>query len=176
MAAGSETKKAYDENYQKQNIRQIKLNMNRKTEPEILEWLEKQDNIQGYIKRIIREDMTKEEKKMKTYIIKPDYIENFGNDANSMTVLTEDDVERLAEDWEMDVDELKGQLIEQERHAFRPIHRFAGRQEWQKLNELIEFDSGVEEPMYETEDDYKRAVRDGFVTYDGYYTTIWVDD
>lgn len=57
MAAGSETKKAYDENYQKQNIRQIKLNMNRKTEPEILEWLEKQDNIQGYIKKIIKEDM-----------------------------------------------------------------------------------------------------------------------
>lgn len=172
MAAGSETKKAYDENYQKQNIRQIKLNMNRKTEPEILEWLEKQDNIQGYIKKIIKEDM---KMKMKTYIIKPDYIENFGNEANSMTVLTEDDVERLAEDWEMDVDELKDQLIEQERHAFTPIHRFAGRQDWQKLNELIEFDSGVEEPMYETEEDYKRAVRDGFVTYDGYYTTIWED-
>lgn len=171
MAAGSESKKAYDENYQKQNIRQIKLNMNRKTEPELLEWLEKQDNIQGYIKKIIKEDM-----KMKTYIIKPEYIDRFGNEANAMTVLTEDDVERLAEDWEMDVDELKDQLIEQERHAFRPIHRFAGRQDWQKLNELIEFDSGVEEPMYETEEDYKRAVRDGFVTYDGYYTTIWVDD
>lgn len=162
--------------YEKENLRQIRLKINRKTEPELLEWLEKQDNIQGYIKRIIREDMTKEEKKMKTYIIKPDYIENFGNDANSMTVLTEDDVERLAEDWEMDVEELKDQLIEQERHAFRPIHRFAGRQDWQNLNEMIEFDSGVEEPMYETEDDYKRAVRDGFVTYDGYYTTIWVDD
>lgn len=62
MAAGSETKKAYDENYQKQNIRQIRLSMNRKTEPEILEWLEKQNNIQGYIKKIIKEDM-----KMKKY-------------------------------------------------------------------------------------------------------------
>ena len=62
MAAGSENKKEYDEKYQKQNIRQIKLNMNRKTEPEILEWLEKQDNIQGYIKKIIKEDM-----KMKKY-------------------------------------------------------------------------------------------------------------
>lgn len=57
MAAGSETKKAYDENYQKQNIRQIRLSMNRKTEPEILEWLEKKENIQGYIKKIIKEDM-----------------------------------------------------------------------------------------------------------------------
>lgn len=62
MTAGSENKKEYDEKYQKQNIRQIKLNMNRKTEPEILEWLEKQDNIQGYIKKIIKEDM-----KMKKY-------------------------------------------------------------------------------------------------------------
>lgn len=112
---------------------------------------------------------------MKTYIIKPEFLDRFRSDANAMTVLTENDVERLAEDWEMDVDELKDQLIEQERHAFTPIHRFAGRHDWQKLNELIEFDSGVEEPMYETEDDYKRAVRDGFVTYDGYYTTIWED-
>ena len=43
--------------YEKENLRQIRLKINRKTEPELLEWIEKQDNIQGYIKRLILEDM-----------------------------------------------------------------------------------------------------------------------
>ena len=45
--------------YEKENLRQIRLKINRKTEPELLEWIEKQDNIQGYIKRLIMEDMEK---------------------------------------------------------------------------------------------------------------------
>lgn len=52
----------YMKNYEKENLRQIRLKINRKTEPELLEWIEKQDNIQGYIKKIIMEDM-----KMKKY-------------------------------------------------------------------------------------------------------------
>ena len=43
--------------YEKENIRQIRLKINRKTEPELLEWIEQQANIQGYIKRLIRDDM-----------------------------------------------------------------------------------------------------------------------
>ena len=50
----------YLANYEKENLRQIRLKINRKTEPELLEWIEKQDNIQGYIKRLILEDMEKE--------------------------------------------------------------------------------------------------------------------
>lgn len=49
----------YLNNYEKENLRQIRLKINRKTEPELLEWIEKQDNIQGYIKRLITEDMEK---------------------------------------------------------------------------------------------------------------------
>ena len=45
--------------YEKENLRQIRLKINRKTEPELLEWIEKKDNIQGYIKRLIMEDMEK---------------------------------------------------------------------------------------------------------------------
>ena len=56
-------KQAYDNQYEKTNLRQIKLNINRKTEPEMLEWIEKKDNIQGYLKKLISEDMKKEEKK-----------------------------------------------------------------------------------------------------------------
>ena len=47
----------YMANYEKENLRQIRLKINRKTEPELLEWIEKQENIQGYIKRLIMEDM-----------------------------------------------------------------------------------------------------------------------
>lgn len=50
----------YLNNYEKENLRQIRLKINRKTEPDLLEWIEKQDNIQGYIKRLILEDMEKE--------------------------------------------------------------------------------------------------------------------
>ena len=47
----------YFNKYEKDNLRQIRLKINRKTEPELLEWIEKKDNIQGYIKRLILEDM-----------------------------------------------------------------------------------------------------------------------
>ena len=49
----------YLNQYEKENIRQIRLKINRKTEQELLEWIEKQENIQGYIKKLIREDMEK---------------------------------------------------------------------------------------------------------------------
>lgn len=49
--------------YEKENLRQIRLKINRKTEPELLEWIEKQENIQGYIKRLILEDMEREKEK-----------------------------------------------------------------------------------------------------------------
>ena len=53
----------YLNQYEKENIRQIRLKINRKTEPELLEWMEKQENIQGYIKQLIREDMENQPKK-----------------------------------------------------------------------------------------------------------------
>ena len=52
----------YLNQYEKENIRQIRLKINRKTEPELLEWIEKQGNIQGYIKQLIREDMENQTK------------------------------------------------------------------------------------------------------------------
>lgn len=58
----------YMNKYEKENIRQIRLKINRKTEPEMIEWIEKQENIQGYIKRLIREDMEKQIKKAKICI------------------------------------------------------------------------------------------------------------
>lgn len=49
----------YNEEYQKENIRRVVLKLNRRTEDkELLEWIEKKENIQGYIKELIKKDMT----------------------------------------------------------------------------------------------------------------------
>ena len=113
---------------------------------------------------------------MKRYIIKPEFITLYGENAGPMTELTEEDVENFAEDWGKDVFDLKSQLIEIRESGYRPIHRFAGDPGWTELNSLIAEDSGINEPYCETEEDYKRAVKDGFIKYDGYYTTVYVDD
>ena len=43
--------------YDAANTVQIHLKFNTKTDADILEHLQKTDNVQGYIKRLIREDM-----------------------------------------------------------------------------------------------------------------------
>ena len=50
----------YMANYEKENLRQIRMKINRKTEPDLLAWVEKQENVQGYIKELIRKDMKQE--------------------------------------------------------------------------------------------------------------------
>ena len=103
----------YLNQYEKENLRQIRLKINRKTEPELLEWIENQGNIQGYIKRLILEDMEKkEETKMATYKIKPEYMDLWGEDANEDTVLTEEDLEMITRGWGKTPDEVMYQLIE----------------------------------------------------------------
>lgn len=55
------------------------------------------------------------------------------------------------------------------------IHTFPGNPTRQELNNLIRFDSGVDEPFFEDEDAYAQAVREGFIKYDGKATTVWCD-
>lgn len=43
--------------YNSKNVKQIKLNLNRKTDADIISHLEKVDNVQGLIKDLIRKDM-----------------------------------------------------------------------------------------------------------------------
>lgn len=43
--------------YNKHNVKQIKLNLNRKTDADVIEALEACGNIQGYIKDLIRKDL-----------------------------------------------------------------------------------------------------------------------
>lgn len=48
--------------YAKKALRQLKIDINRNTEPDLLEWIESQENKAGYIKRLIREDMERNRK------------------------------------------------------------------------------------------------------------------
>ena len=43
--------------YNAKNVKQIKINLNRKTDADIIEYLDKADNVQGLIKDLIRQDM-----------------------------------------------------------------------------------------------------------------------
>ena len=48
--------------YIKKAMRPVMVSFNRNTEPELVEWIEQQENKQGYIKRLVREDMERQKK------------------------------------------------------------------------------------------------------------------
>lgn len=47
----------YVQQYIKDNIRQVRLTLNQKTEQDLIDWLDQQPNKQGYLKQLIRADM-----------------------------------------------------------------------------------------------------------------------
>ena len=55
--------KEYDyrasQKYQKEKCRKITMQLNKKLDEDILVWLDSQENKQGYLKRLIREDMAR---------------------------------------------------------------------------------------------------------------------
>lgn len=55
----SESRRQYNLDYVKQFQRQFMLKVNRNTDPEMIAWLESQENVQAYLKQLIREDMEK---------------------------------------------------------------------------------------------------------------------
>ena len=55
------SKKDYDIEYQKQNIRRINFALNKETDADILDFLDKQTNVNGFLKSLIR-DYMKEKK------------------------------------------------------------------------------------------------------------------
>lgn len=116
---------------------------------------------------------------MKKYIIKPDFMDQFGPEANAYTVIDEETVETLASDWEKTVDDVTEMLIEDDSdtHTWRVFYRFPGnRMTREQINQRISLDSGDPEDFFATDEDYKKAIEEGFVTWDSYYTTVFVDD
>lgn len=55
----SESRRQYNLDYVKQFQRQFMLKVNRNTDPEMVAWMESQENVQAYLKQLIREDMEK---------------------------------------------------------------------------------------------------------------------
>lgn len=43
--------------YNQNNVKQIKLNLNKKTDADIIKHLDRTENVQGYIKQLIRQDI-----------------------------------------------------------------------------------------------------------------------
>lgn len=58
----TERGKQYDLEYIKAFQRQFMLKCNRKTEPELVEWLESKENVQTYLKELIRKDIENSQK------------------------------------------------------------------------------------------------------------------
>ena len=56
----TDAKRKAIQKYDAANTKQVHLKLNLKTDADILEHLEKQESVQGYIKHLIREDMNKD--------------------------------------------------------------------------------------------------------------------
>lgn len=52
--ARTERQKAYVEAWQKEHIRRVVIKLNKRTDADIIEQLNKQESVQGYIKKAIR--------------------------------------------------------------------------------------------------------------------------
>lgn len=57
----TEAQKKAKRKYRKLNNKQLNVELNRKTDADILERLDQVENKQGYIKKLIREDIKEEE-------------------------------------------------------------------------------------------------------------------
>ena len=62
MSPVSKAQAKYNSGYVKENIRQFMLKVNRKLDPEMVEWLENKENVQAYLKDLIRKDMESSKK------------------------------------------------------------------------------------------------------------------
>jgi hypothetical protein len=56
----SESQKRSARKYIKNNTKLVSVRVNKKLEPEVLEWLESKPSMGGYILELIREDMERE--------------------------------------------------------------------------------------------------------------------
>ena len=54
-------KSAYDQQYMKNNIKVIQINLNRTHDADIIDHLNTKPNKSGYVKQLIRDDISKED-------------------------------------------------------------------------------------------------------------------
>ena len=94
----------------KKNARCYSLKFSRNTDKLLIAKLDSVDSVQAYIKSLIIADIEKEGKPM--YHVKEEYLSLWGEDTTEDTVVTQDELERLADEWGKPVDELLEQLTE----------------------------------------------------------------
>lgn len=58
----NDARKDYLSNYQRNNIKRIRINCNINTDADILQWIAKQTNVQGTLKSLIRKQIAEETK------------------------------------------------------------------------------------------------------------------
>lgn len=57
-----QNKEQYDLNYKRNNVKQFKIALNKKTMADVIEWLDTKDNKQGYVIDLIRKDILANQK------------------------------------------------------------------------------------------------------------------
>lgn len=50
-------RKQYIEDWQRENLRRVVIKLNKAKDADIIEQIDKQENVQGYIKELIRKDI-----------------------------------------------------------------------------------------------------------------------
>lgn len=55
----TDAKRKTNAKFDRENTKSVTMKLNKRTDADILEYLQKQPNIQGYLKSLIREDMKK---------------------------------------------------------------------------------------------------------------------
>ena len=105
----TDAKRKTNMDYDRKNTKLIGMKLNKNTDADILAFLEAKENVQGYLKELIRKDM-KGAKPM-TYKIKPEYLDLWGSDATEDTIITEDDLEMITRGWEKTPADVMDQLI-----------------------------------------------------------------
>lgn len=62
------------------------------------------------------------------------------------------------------------------KNGYTLVCRIPGQHTWQELNELYKAETGLDFDVFESEADYQKALREGFVEFDGKDTTFWADE
>ena len=87
--------------WDRENTTQVKLKLNNHTDEDILQVLQEQPSVQGYIKRLIRQDINADtleargDMELEYYRIKPEFLPAWGGGTNA--ALDPGDIESLAE-------------------------------------------------------------------------------
>lgn len=109
----AQTRTEIQARYDAANRTTFSFKLHNTNDAEIIAKLRSVDSVNGYIRQLIKQDLAASvpDSAPKQYHIKPEYIDLWDSEATEETVITEKDVDRLANDWETPKEKLIEQLI-----------------------------------------------------------------